>query len=501
MNPIIQLEHIDKTFPGVKALTDIDVSFYSGEVHSLVGENGAGKSTLIKILLGAYQPTGGIIRLDGKSLHIKNPFEASKLGIEGVHQELMLIPWLSVAQNIFVNREIKNPKTGLYDNKKMEEISRNLLSEFGIEIDVSLPVKGYSASIWKMIDIARVINLNPRVIIFDEPTAILTEREVYYLFKKILELRDAGVAIVYISHRLNEINQITNRITVLRDGYLIKTTMAENVNEDDIVKLMVGRDITSYYKRNIKEKGKELLRLENVSLKKGQKNISLNVHKGEIVGLAGLVSSGRTEIAESLFGMNKILSGKIFVNEKEIVPQSPKEMIDEGIFLVPENRKYQGLILNFSVATNIALSVFRRWSKFFYSNKKESENADRMIEALDIKTPTRKQLVRNLSGGNQQKIVIGKAMGTGSKFIVFDEPTVGVDVGAKEEIYNLMDSFVNEGGGVLMISSDLPEVIGMSDRVYVMYEGRIVKELLRNEISEETIAEYMLGSKQEAIHA
>jgi ribose transport system ATP-binding protein len=288
---------------------------------------------------------------------------------------------------------------------------------------------------------------------------------------------------------------------VLRDGYLIKTTMAENVNEDDIVKLMVGRDITSYYKRNIKEKGKELLRLENVSLKKGQKNISLNVHKGEIVGLAGLVSSGRTEIAESLFGMNKILSGKIFVNEKEIVPQSPKEMIDEGIFLVPENRKYQGLILNFSVATNIALSVFRRWSKFFYSNKKESENADRMIEALDIKTPTRKQLVRNLSGGNQQKIVIGKAMGTGSKFIVFDEPTVGVDVGAKEEIYNLMDSFVNEGGGVLMISSDLPEVIGMSDRVYVMYEGRIVKELLRNEISEETIAEYMLGSKQEAIHA
>ncbi len=501
MNPIIQLEHIDKTFPGVKALTDIDVSFYSGEVHSLVGENGAGKSTLIKILLGAYQPTGGIIRLDGKSLHIKNPFEASKLGIEGVHQELMLIPWLSVAQNIFVNREIKNPKTGLYDNKKMEEISRNLLSEFGIEIDVSLPVKGYSASIWKMIDIARVINLNPRVIIFDEPTAILTEREVYYLFKKILELRDAGIAIVYISHRLNEINQITNRITVLRDGYLIKTTMAENMSEDDIVKLMVGRDITSYYKRNIKKKGKELLRLENVSLKKGQKNISLNVHKGEIVGLAGLVSSGRTEIAESLFGMNKILSGKVFVNEKEIVPQSPNEMIDEGIFLVPENRKYQGLILNFSVATNIALSVFRRWSKFFYSNKKESENADRMIGALDIKTPTRKQLVRNLSGGNQQKIVIGKAMGTGSKLIVFDEPTVGVDVGAKEEIYNLMDSFVNEGGGVLMISSDLPEVIGMSDRVYVMYEGRIVKELLRNEITEETIAEYMLGSKQEAIHA
>ena len=501
MNPIIQLEHIDKTFPGVKALTDIDVSFYSGEVHSLVGENGAGKSTLIKILLGAYQPNGGVIRLDGKALHIKTPFEASKLGIEGVHQELMLIPWLSVAQNIFVNREIKNPKTGLYDNKKMEEISRNLLSEFGIDIDVSLPVKGYSASIWKMIDIARVINLNPRVIIFDEPTAILSEREVYYLFKKILELRDDGVAIVYISHRLNEINQITNRITVLRDGYLIKTTMAEDVSEDDIVKLMVGRDITSYYKRNIKEKGEELLRLENVSLKKGQKNISLNVHKGEIVGLAGLVSSGRTEIAESLFGMNKIISGKVYVNEKEIVPQSPKEMIDEGIFLVPENRKYQGLILNFSVATNIALSVFRRWSKFFYSNKKESENADHMIKALDIKTPTRKQLVRNLSGGNQQKIVIGKAMGTGSKFIVFDEPTVGVDVGAKEEIYNLMDSFVNEGGGVLMISSDLPEVIGMSDRVYVMYEGRIVKELLRNEISEETIAEYMLGSKQEAIHA
>lgn len=500
MTPIIRLEHIDKQFPGVHALTDVNVDFFPGEVHALVGENGAGKSTLIKVILGAHQPTRGDIYFEGKKIRVANPLEASRLGVEAVHQELMLIPWLSVARNIFMNRELKDSKTGLFRVREMERIARELLASFGIEIDVTRPVKEYSASIWKMIDIARVINLHPKVIIFDEPTAILTEREVESLFAKIGELKREGVAVVYISHRLQEIALLADRITVLRDGRLIDTSTAEHVTEDEIVRSMVGRDVSGFYHRNLNEPGEELIRLERLNLKKGQKDISLHVRRGEIVGLAGLVGAGRTEVAESILGLNRIVSGELFYKGSPIKPRSVSEMIDKGVYLVPENRKYQGLILKFSVAVNICLSVFRRWNRSFYSNRREAETAESMIAALSIKTPSRKQLVGNLSGGNQQKVVIAKAMVTKSEFIIFDEPTVGVDVGAKEEIHNLMDDFVGNGGGILMISSDLPEVIGMCDRVYVMYEGRIVKELAREQLEDKTIADYMLGAKQGGGH-
>lgn len=495
MKPLIELKHIDKQFPGVHALTDINISFYPGEVHALVGENGAGKSTLIKIILSAYKPTEGKLYLDGEEKRIASPLEASRLGIEAVHQELMLIPWLSVARNIFMNRELRQPKTGLFDTKGMETTARKLLEEFGIRIDVSRPVKEYSASVWKMIDIARVVNLNPRLIIFDEPTAILTEPEVESLFRKIKELRARGVAIIYISHRLKEIEQLADRISILRDGHHVGTMPAEGIDREEIVKRMVGRDVANFYNRTIVEPGEELVRLENVTLKKGQRDLSLHINRGEIVGLAGLVGSGRTEVAECLFGMNRILSGSVFYKGARVRPRNMAAMIDKGLYLVPENRKYQGLILRFSVASNIGLSVFKRWSRFLYSKKKETQAADQMIRALSIKTPSRKQLVSNLSGGNQQKVVIGKAMVTESEFLVFDEPTVGVDVGAKEEIHNLMNDFVQQNGGILMISSDLPEVIGMCDRVYIMYEGRIVKELMRDQLSDKNIADYMLGSK------
>lgn len=494
MGEILRLEHITKKFPGVTALSDISVAFHSGEVHALVGENGAGKSTLIKTLLGAYQPTEGKIRCFGQERIIKNPREASELGIEGVHQELMLIPHLSVAQNIFLNREIRT-KTGSFDMKAMQQKSKELLAGFGIQIDVTKAVKGFSASIWKMIDIARVVNQNPKAIIFDEPTAILTEREVASLFSSIKTLRSKGLAIIYISHRLNEINQIADKITVLRDGHLINTTSAQGITKDEIVKMMVGRDVSNYYSRTIIPPGEELIRMENLNLKKGQSNISLTIHRNEIVGLAGLVGAGRTEVAEAILGINHIHSGHLYYKGKRFIPKSPYTAINQGIYLVPENRKYQGLILRFTVAANIALSVFSRWSRFFYLKRKETEVAVREIKALSIKTPTPKQLVSNLSGGNQQKVVIGKALETNSEFLIFDEPSVGVDVGAKEEIHHHMNEFVVQGGGILMISSDLPEVIGMCDRIYVMYEGKIVKELNRAEADEMSIAEYMLGSK------
>lgn len=495
MTPLIKLEHIDKQFLGVRALTDVNIEFYSGEIHALVGENGAGKSTMIKIILSAYKPTAGKIYLEGNEVKISSPLEASRLGIEAVHQELMLVPWLSVARNIFLNHELKLPKTNLFDIQKMEKRAKELLDSFGIHIDVKRPVKEYSASVWKMIDIARVVNLNPKMIIFDEPTAILSEREVDCLMEKIRELRAQGVAIIYISHRLQEIEKLADKVSILRDGRLVGTMPGENLNEDEIVKHMVGRDVANFYSRNINPQGEELLRMENLTLKKGQKDISLTVHRGEIVGLAGLVGAGRTEVAESIFGMNRILSGSLYYKGEKIKPRSVSYMIDRGAYLVPENRKYEGLILRFSVAANIALSAFKHWSRFFYNHKKEQEYAQKMIEAMSIKTPGTKQTVGNLSGGNQQKVVIGKAMVTQSEFLIFDEPTVGVDVGAKEEIHNLMDDFVRNNGGILMISSDLPEIIGMCDRVYIMYEGRIVKELARDELSDKNIADYMLGSK------
>ncbi|SDF43939.1 sugar ABC transporter ATP-binding protein [Marvinbryantia formatexigens] len=495
MTPLMKLEHIDKQFPGVKALTDVNIEFYAGEIHALVGENGAGKSTMIKIILSAYKPTAGKIYYEGKEIQLTGPLEASALGIEAVHQELMLVPYLSVARNIFLNHEPKRPGTGLFDVREMERRAKELLEGFGVCIDVTRPVKEFSASVWKMIDIARVVNLKPRMIIFDEPTAILSEREVDSLMKKILELKREGVAIIYISHRLQEIEKLADKISILRDGHHVGTMSGEGMNEEEIVKRMVGRDVSSFYSRRINPQGEELLRMEHVNLKKGQKDISLNVHRGEIVGLAGLVGAGRTEVAESLFGMNRILSGEIYYRGERIRPRSVSAMINRGAYLVPENRKYEGLVLRFSVAANIALSAFGRWSRFFYNKKKETEKAEEMIHALSIKTPGRTQLVGNLSGGNQQKVVIGKAMVTESEFLIFDEPTVGVDVGAKEEIHNLMDEFVRKNGGILMISSDLPEIIGMCDRVYIMYEGKIVRELQREELSDKNIAGYMLGAK------
>lgn len=495
MTPLIKLEHIDKQFLGVRALNDVSIEFYPGEIHALVGENGAGKSTMIKIILSAYKPTAGKIYLEGKEVKIANPLEASKLGIEAVHQELMLVPWLSVARNIFLNHELKLARSNLYDIRKMEQRSKELLESFGINIDVRKPVKEFSASVWKMIDIARVVNLNPKLIIFDEPTAILSEREVECLMAKIRELRSQGVAIIYISHRLQEIEKLADKVSILRDGHLVGVMAGQELNEEEIVKHMVGRDVSNFYSRNINPPGEELFRMEHVNLKKGQQDISLTVSRGEIVGLAGLVGAGRTEVAESVFGMNRILSGAMYYKGQRIKPRSFSYMIDRGVYLVPENRKYEGLILRFTVAANIALSDFKRWSRFFYNRKKESEYAQKMIKAMSIKTPSIKQTVGNLSGGNQQKVVIGKAMVTDSEFLIFDEPTVGVDVGAKEEIHNLMDHFVRNNGGILMISSDLPEVIGMCDRVYVMYEGRIVKELKREELSDKNIADYMLGSK------
>lgn len=492
MEPLLVVKKLFKDFPGVKALKNVDFDVYPGEVHALVGENGAGKSTLVKCIIGAYKPTRGEIFFQGEKLLLNSPADSSNLGIECVHQELMLIPWLSVTQNIFMNRE-KYRAGRFFDMRTMNEESRKLLAGFALNIDVSKAVKKYNPSIWKMVDIARVINLNPKLIIFDEPTAILTGKEVESLFSYIEKLKAHGVAIIYISHRMQEIYKLADRVTILRDGEYVGTEKTTELTDEKLVKMMIGRDVSNYYNRNINQPGEKILELENLNLRKGQEGISLNVCRGEIVGLAGLVGAGRTEVAESLIGVNKILSGIVKYKGEEVKVRNPAQMLKRGLVLLPEDRKYTGLILSFSVAFNTVAFVFRNWTKFFYSKKREKEESEKAIREMSIKTPSPQQLVKNLSGGNQQKVVMAKAFLSQSDFLIFDEPTVGVDVGAKEEIHNHMNDFVRKGGAILMVSSDLPEVIGMCDRVYVMYENNIVKEIKREELTEENVARYMIG--------
>ncbi|MCC8189729.1 MAG: sugar ABC transporter ATP-binding protein, partial [Planctomycetes bacterium] len=404
--PLIEVRNIRKTFPGVVALADVSFQVMAGEVHALVGENGAGKSTLIKILLGAHAPTAGEILFDGQPVRFRSPFDASQLGIEGVHQELMLVPWLSVKQNIFLNREPRRNALGSFDLAAMERQSAALLREFSVDIDVNQPVTRFPPSIWKMIDIARVINLNPRVVIFDEPTAILTDREVTSLFARIMRLKEQGVAVIYISHRLEEIRKIASRVTVLRDGRKIDTCEVAAITDDDIVRMMVGRDVSSFYNRTVVPPGRELVKFDDVTLEKGQRHLNLAVHAGEVVGLAGLVGSGRTEIAEAMLGMNRIVSGRLTYQGRECRPRNPSQMIRRRVVLVPENRKYLGLILKFSVAANAVLSIIPKLGRFFYDRRAERRAADDMIAKLSIKTPSRDQAVANLSGGNQQKVVL-----------------------------------------------------------------------------------------------
>lgn len=490
--PVMRVTGLTKCFPGVIALDNVDIEIYPGEVHALIGENGAGKSTLIKCLIGAHRPDGGVIEYKGKKVSFSSPFDSSEFGIEAVHQELMLVPWLSVKQNIFLNRELKFKKTCFFDMKRMEKASKSLMARFSLDINVNRPVREYSPSIWKMIDIARVINLHPEVIIFDEPTAILTEREVESLFVAINELKKNGIAVIYISHRLKELRQIGDKVTVLRDGKKIGTCEVSSCSEDDLVRMMVGRELGNYNSRESLLPGNEIAALESVSLKKGQRNLNIKVRENEIVGIAGLVGSGRTEVAEALIGINRIVSGNLYINGKRCDAKSPSQMLDNGVVMLPENRKYSGLILPFTVSFNTVLCIFRKWSKVIYAKVREKEAAEKMIDKLSIKTPSPYQLVSNLSGGNQQKVVMAKALLTKSKLMILDEPTVGVDVGAKGEIHQLMDEYVRQGGGILLISSDLPEIIGLCDRVYVMYENRIVKHLEKDEVNEEQIAKYML---------
>lgn len=490
---LLQMEHIGKVFPGVIALDDVQFELCQGKVHILLGENGAGKSTLMKILSGAYQKTAGRILLEGADIEIKSPGHAQALGISIIYQELNLVPYLSAGENIFLGREpTKIP--GVVDFGELYGKAQMLLDGLGVEINAKTPVAELGIAQQQMVEVAKALSLDARILIMDEPTSSLTEQEIGQLFAAIRKLRDKGVAIVYISHRMEELFEIGDRVTVLRDGRYVGTHKLSDISKDELVQMMVGRQLTQQYPKRSANIGEEVLRVENLAVKGKLNNISFSLRKGEVLGIAGLLGSGRTELARAIFGLERIASGSIHVKKKMRKIRSPQKAIDLGIGFLTEDRKMQGLVMLLSVKENISLPSVARLSRFGVMNTaEETEAAQRFVNDLRIKTPSLEQKVMFLSGGNQQKVVLSKWLCSHAEILIFDEPTRGVDVGAKVEIYELMNELTAKGVGIIMISSELPEILGMSDRILVMAQGTIAGQFLSEEANQEKILHCALG--------
>ncbi len=480
---ILQLKNIGKRFPGVIALSDVSIEFKKGEVHALLGENGAGKSTLIKLLTGAYTASEGSIVYLGNEYEKFGPKEAKKLGISAIYQEFNLVPYISIAQNVFFGNEIKK---GLFlDMPEMEKRTKELAKEMGLDINPKTKVKDIGVAYMQIVEIIKALSEETKVLIMDEPSAPLTNREIEAMFKIIEKLKAKGITIIYISHRLEELFEICDRVSILRDGKYICTKNIADISRQELIADMVGRELNELFVGGAGPTNEVVLEAQNLNTEKIH-NISFKLHKGEILGFGGLVGAGRTETARVIFGADKLESGIIKRNGKEVIISSPTIAIKEGIGLLTEDRKQQGLVLGMNVKDNIVYPILKKETKgLFLNNIKIKADCERYREELRIKTPSIYQLSKFLSGGNQQKIVLAKWLATDCDVLIFDEPTRGIDVGAKQEIYNLMHDLTKQGKSIIMISSEMPELFGMSDRVIVMHEGNICGELSREEFDQE----------------
>ena len=473
---------ISKSFPGVKALDNVGFTVAEGEVRALVGENGAGKSTLMKILNGNYKKDCGDILIDGEVVNITNPQVADSLGITIIFQELNLVDDLSIAENIFAGR--LSAKGKLVNWKEINEKAKQLLERVSFDTDPTRLVGSLTVAEKQMVEIAKALSRNSRIILMDEPSATLTKKELDALFEIIRDLKKQGIAVIYISHRMEEIFQICESVTVMRDGQIIGTRQVADVTSDELVEMMVGREVNSAYpKRNV-EIGEEVLRVENLCRKDREQNVAFSLYKGEVLGIAGLVGAGRTEIMRAIFGVDYIKSLDVYVKGKKVKITDPASAKKHKIAFLTEDRKIEGLTLDFSVKSNIVSANLPSIRKGLFTSKKlENQIADEYIEKIRVKTPTRNQKVGNLSGGNQQKVVVGKWLNSEPDILIMDEPTRGIDVGAKREIYEIINDLVAQGKSVILISSELPEVLGMSDRVLVMKDDAIVAELTGEDIN------------------
>lgn len=495
---LLEISKLEKTFPGVRALKGVNLRVRPGEVHALMGENGAGKSTLIKVLTGIYPKTSGNINFDGEEINVASPTEAVDKGISTIYQELNLVPFQTVYENLYLGREIKN-KFGMLDRPKMIEASRQTLQELGLEIDVTKPLGYYSTAIQQMVAIARAISVQAKLVIMDEPTSSLDTKEVEVLFKIIRKLKTKGISIIFISHRLDEIFEICDRLTVFKDGEYVGEYNVDELTQLELISLMIGKEGVKLERKKHGyefEKAPELTKMSQIQQGMRLNGIDIDIKQGEILGLAGLLGSGRTELARILFGENKPDNGEIFWWGEKVLFKSPRDAIKKGIGFCTEDRKVEGILPQLSVKENMTIALLPKISKFgIVSRKKQDEIVTEYIEKLKIKTPHADQAIKNLSGGNQQKVLLARWLCMNPKLVIMDEPTRGIDVGAKSEIEELIQELATRKISVLMISSELAELERNCDRVVVMREGKKVGELVGDEISDKMIMEKIADGK------
>ena len=502
--PVLEIRNVSKEFSGIYALKNVDMQIFPGMVTAVIGENGAGKSTLMKIISGVYLRSEGDVMLNGKSVAFKDPKEAAENGVVIIHQELNLIPHLSITENLFLGNEISN-NFGLLDYGQMHKKAKELLLLLQLDVNPRETVNQLRVGQQQLVEIARALLYNSKVLIMDEPTSAISDQEVELLFKIIRNLKNRGVAVVYISHKLNELFEIATRFEVLRDGQKVEAGFMKDVNHDKLIKMMVGRDLSSVFKKDEHRYGEELLRVENLSLRNPDNkmdylvnNVSFSLRRGEVLGVCGLMGAGRTELLEAVFGLHpKCVSGKIFVDNKHVAISSVNDAIQAGIALVPEDRKLQGLILNMDVAQNTSLACLDNILNYcFISNTKEKELSQKYIKSLNTKVPSPKIEVSKLSGGNQQKVVIGKWLATYPKVLLLDEPTRGIDIGAKIEIYKLINDLAKQGMGIVVVSSELPEILAVSDNIIVLSESKLTGVFSQSEANEEILMQAALTEKE-----
>lgn len=499
MDYILEIQDISMEFSGIKALDDINLNISRGEIHAIVGENGAGKSTLMKILSGVYRPSSGELFLNGNKVNFNKPKDAQDVGISIIHQEFSLVPYLNAVENIFLGNEMVN-KANILDKPSMKKKAKILMEKLDADIDLTIPVNQLSVANQQFVEIAKAISTETKLIIFDEPTASLTGKEIDKLFDLIHNMKKQGVTIIYISHHLEEIFRIADRFTCLRDGMLVKTKNVKDSNQEEMVRLMVGREVTKKFPDKSLNIGYEvILNVKNLT-NEHIKDISFILRKGETLGIAGLVGSGRTETIRALIGADKTTISDIEMFGKKIRINTPTDAINYGIGLIPESRKTQGLIIDLPIKENVSITILDDLlgSLPLINRKKENDIVEKSISDLLIKTPSMNQKVKNLSGGNQQKVVLAKWLNRKLNVLIFDEPTRGIDIGAKEEIYKLIKKLTEKGLSVIIISSELPEVIGLSDRIIAMYKGKIAAEFDSSDATQEKIMYYCTGGAKHA---
>lgn len=495
MENILKLTQINKSFPGVKALSDVNLTVKKGEVHALVGENGAGKSTLMKIISGAYKKDSGTFWFDGKEIENTTPKQSEMMGISIIYQELNLIERISVAENVFIGRYPM--KHGMVQWKKMYQDAQKLFDEYELKMDAHSLVRSLTMAQKQMVEIIKAVSINAKIIIMDEPTSSLSGKETESLFRIIRKLKSRGVAVVFITHRLDEIFEICDHMTVLRDGHYVGERDIKDITKDEMITMMIGRELTQQYPERTNPIGEVTLAVKNITDGSSRvKNVSFEVHKGEVLGFYGLVGAGRTETMRMIFGVDPLAGGEIFINGEKHVIRSPRDAIHFGMGFVTENRRDEGLFLRSSVRVNTVMVALRKiLKKGFINYRIEADVAKKYVDMLHTATPSIDQKTMFLSGGNQQKVVLSKWLFSDSDIIIFDEPTRGIDVGARREIYEIINALVADGKTVVMISSDMEEIMGVSDRILVMYEGTIAGEIQKEDFSQDLITKYAVGER------